>query len=70
MVAQCATLDATTKELYMPLIDAGYVLMNEVCTLLRTDMAYVLDVWMQEEFVPDKAAERIIQERFERVEEE
>lgn len=65
MIAQWVAINEATKELYMPLIDATYVLMNEVCMLMRFDMDYLLDVWKQEEFVPEKAAERIIAEKFE-----
>ena len=70
MVAQWVCLDQANKELYMPLIDATYVLMNEVCILLRVDFEYVLDVWEKAEFKPEVAADKIIADRFERVEEE
>lgn len=70
MIAQAVCIDQATKELYMPLIDATYVLMNEVCILLRIDMQYLLDVWEKVEFKPEEAAEVIIADRFERVEEE
>lgn len=70
MVAQWVTINDTTKDLYMPLIDATYVLMNEVCILLKMDMEYVLDMWEKAEFQPEKAVEMIIKERFIEVEEQ
>lgn len=69
MAAQWACINEATKELYMPLIDATYVLMNEVCQLLRMDLNYVLDIWKEEEFRPEAASERIIKEKFIEVEE-
>ena len=68
MVAQWVAINEATKELYMPLVDATYVLMNEVCQLLHMDLNYVLDVWEEEEFKPEAASERIIKERFIEVE--
>ena len=70
MVSQWVTINSVNKEMYMPLIDASFCLVNGVCILLHMDMEYVLKVWEEEEFMPEKAAERIIQERFERVEEQ
>ena len=70
MVAQWVAINDATKDLYMPLIDATYVLMNEVCILLKMDMEYVLNIWKEAEFQPEKAAEMIIKERFIEVEEQ
>lgn len=70
MVAQVVCINQATKELYMPLIDATYILMNEVCILLHMDLQYILDVWEKAEFKPEVAANKIIADRFERVEEE
>ena len=64
IVAQWVAINEATKELYMPLIDASYVLMNEVCQLLHFDMDYLLDIWKQEDFDPEKASERTIKEKF------
>lgn len=69
IIAQWVTINEVTKELYMPLVDASYVLMNEVCRLLRIDLDYVIDTWEKAGFEPDKAVDMIIADRFERVEE-
>lgn len=69
MWVQYVSINSASKDLYMPLIDASWRLMNESCVLIHVPMEDLLRIWEEEEFKIDEAVERVIKEYFEVVQE-